>query len=334
MSKRQTPTLKISRKAAVGLFGKDSWFNNLLTYLLFIPLGLFLSWVLAIKGPEQFFPESFTTQLTSQVIKSLTKVVDKQLASASEVASTQLTISMKPLQEAGAWVSTEQEKLAQNLASLTQSAPADSTPLPLPTKSDSVLLVEAGKDLIKPAIIETNSMVLPASLVITRPLPIGGEEPKKEAPLVQVASVRQEAPKPPAAPPVKKAAVVAPVVIQVPKEGNWPLKGAISQGFSRYHPAVDIVGRFGTALYPLKEGLVLEVVSDRYGLGKHLKIQHPDGLVSVYGHLNEFKVKIGQVVSGTTPIGTVGLTGRTTGPHLHFEIYQNGKAINPRTILP
>ena len=67
--------------------------------------------------------------------------------------------------------------------------------------------------------------------------------------------------------------------------------------------------------------------------GNYIIITHDGGYQSMYGHLSAVNVKRSQVVSQGTKIGTVGTTGRSTGPHLHLNIYKNGKLINPLSVL-
>ncbi len=71
-----------------------------------------------------------------------------------------------------------------------------------------------------------------------------------------------------------------------------------------------------------------------YGYGKLITIQHENGCVSMYGHLNEFRVNIGQKVAAGEIIGRLGSTGMSTGPHLHFEWRKNGVAVDPLVEFP
>jgi murein DD-endopeptidase MepM/ murein hydrolase activator NlpD len=72
----------------------------------------------------------------------------------------------------------------------------------------------------------------------------------------------------------------------------------------------------------------------RDGYGNTVFIDHGNNLTSRYAHLSKIEVKVGDKVNMDTEIGKLGITGRTTGPHLHLEIHENGKAINPLTVLP
>lgn len=113
-----------------------------------------------------------------------------------------------------------------------------------------------------------------------------------------------------------------------------PVLGSISQGYHWYHPAIDITNKIGTPIYPITKGKVKEISFDRWGYGNKIIIDHGDGLWSLYAHLEEIKVKPNQEVDKDTLIATLGLTGWTTGPHLHLEIWQDNQSLNPITVLP
>lgn len=115
---------------------------------------------------------------------------------------------------------------------------------------------------------------------------------------------------------------------------GWPMRGGISQYPVWYHMAVDITNPIGTPIVAAKSGKVILVQTLTWGYGKHVIIDHGDGLSSLYGHMSGFNVGVGDKVDGgRTVIGWVGLTGRTTGAHLHFEIRKNGVTQNPLSYL-
>ena len=70
------------------------------------------------------------------------------------------------------------------------------------------------------------------------------------------------------------------------------------------------------------------------GKGNIVIVDHGDGLKSLYAHMGNIYVSVGNEVNPETPLGTVGMTGRTTGPHVHLEIYDKDVAVNPGSILP
>jgi murein DD-endopeptidase MepM/ murein hydrolase activator NlpD len=108
-----------------------------------------------------------------------------------------------------------------------------------------------------------------------------------------------------------------------------------SQGFHRFHPGVDIRASRGTTIYPVADGEVVETKFDRWGLGHKVVIKHQNELLTtLYAHLDEVNVKVGDKLTKNTPIGNVGMTGWTTGPHLHFETETTNGFINPKQVLP
>jgi murein DD-endopeptidase MepM/ murein hydrolase activator NlpD len=108
----------------------------------------------------------------------------------------------------------------------------------------------------------------------------------------------------------------------------------MSQGFHFYHPGIDLATDFGTQIKPIKAGVVEEAGYSPFGYGNEILIDNGNGMESLYAHLSKIEVRIGQKVNINTTIGQVGTTGHSTGPHLHLEIHQDGKPINPLTVLP
>jgi len=99
-------------------------------------------------------------------------------------------------------------------------------------------------------------------------------------------------------------------------------------GFKQFHSGLDIANHTGTPIYATAEGKVTSVRKNG-GMGKMIVIDHGHGYKTRYGHLDSYKVKVGQTVKRGDEIATMGNTGYSTGPHLHYEIIKNGKAINP-----
>jgi len=113
---------------------------------------------------------------------------------------------------------------------------------------------------------------------------------------------------------------------------TYPIRGGISTFFSFYHPGVDITSPYGTPIVAAHNGTVTEVHVGTYdtGYGTNVYISNGAGIVSHYAHMSGVNVSVGQqVTGGRSVIGWIGMTGRTTGPHVHFEIRQNGAAVNP-----
>jgi murein DD-endopeptidase MepM/ murein hydrolase activator NlpD len=108
----------------------------------------------------------------------------------------------------------------------------------------------------------------------------------------------------------------------------------INQNYNFFHPGIDLGGPIGESIKPIKSGLVVEAGFSRDGYGNTIFIDHGNGISSRYAHLSKIEVKVGDRVNMDTEIGKLGITGHTTGPHLHLEIRENGKAISPLTVLP
>lgn len=103
-------------------------------------------------------------------------------------------------------------------------------------------------------------------------------------------------------------------------------------GKPQFHPGIDIAADSGTEVYPYMPGTVKSTGWDA-GHGNMVVIEHPNGMETVYAHASETLVKAGDVVLKDTPIAKVGSTGRSTGPHLHFEVRRNNKAIDPLPLI-
>ncbi len=116
----------------------------------------------------------------------------------------------------------------------------------------------------------------------------------------------------------------------------YPAQGIVSQGFRKYkHEGIDIAGASGTPILAAAAGKVIKVGWDNWGLGNIVKIQHPDGRATVYGHNRRLLVSEGQEVTQSQIIAEMGSTGNSSGPHLHFEIHTSSRvAVDPVKILP
>jgi murein DD-endopeptidase MepM/ murein hydrolase activator NlpD len=108
---------------------------------------------------------------------------------------------------------------------------------------------------------------------------------------------------------------------------NDPLTGKRA-----YHNGIDISTSEGTPIIAPANGVVVEVSSSRT-LGNTLGIDHMNGYTTIYGHLKAFNVKVGERITRGQIIGYLGNTGRSTGPHLHYEVRLNGKPVNPKLYI-
>ena len=115
---------------------------------------------------------------------------------------------------------------------------------------------------------------------------------------------------------------------------SMPLKDSrLSSPFGlrrfRWHHGVDLRLTTGDDVYAAFDGIVRMASYDRYGYGHFVLIRHRNGLETIYGHLSKLWVTVGKEVRAGDVIGLGGSTGRSTGPHLHFEVRYKGLSINP-----
>lgn len=114
----------------------------------------------------------------------------------------------------------------------------------------------------------------------------------------------------------------------------WPTPlRRLTQYFSWRHPGIDIKGAMGSPVYAASEGTVSEAGWNRGGYGNQVILTHTDGKRTRYAHLSRINVKAGEGVRQGEIIGLVGSTGRSTGPHLHFEVIAGGRRLNPLGVL-
>lgn len=121
-----------------------------------------------------------------------------------------------------------------------------------------------------------------------------------------------------------------------------PVTATTSSGFgyrvhplehvTKFHYGTDFAADSGDDIVSFAEGIVVEVSEDE-GYGKHIRIEHDDGYESLYAHCSTIYVTEGQYVQAGEKIALVGATGQVTGPHLHFELTQDGVYTNPEFYL-
>lgn len=120
-----------------------------------------------------------------------------------------------------------------------------------------------------------------------------------------------------------------------PFDFKMPVRGYISQGYHGGHRAIDIAtGVIGAPITALGEGKVEFAGFLTDGKGNVVIVDHGDGLKSLYAHMGKISVAVGNEVDSGTLLGTVGLTGHTTGAHVHLEIYDDNIAVDPQKVLP
>jgi murein DD-endopeptidase MepM/ murein hydrolase activator NlpD len=98
------------------------------------------------------------------------------------------------------------------------------------------------------------------------------------------------------------------------------------------HYGIDISTNVGNPIMATADGIVIKVQTDKY-LGKNVTISHGNGFTTVYGHMSNFAVRAGQKVKRRDIIGYIGQTGKAAGPHVHYEVWRDGKRVDPRSFL-
>ena len=122
-----------------------------------------------------------------------------------------------------------------------------------------------------------------------------------------------------------------------PVESGWissyfgnrtdPFKGGVG-----HHGGIDFAGKDGSPIKVVASGIVT-FAGDRSGYGNLVEVNHGNGYATRYGHCKEFLVAVGDTVKKGQEISLMGSTGRSTGPHLHFEVVRNGSIVNPREYI-
>jgi murein DD-endopeptidase MepM/ murein hydrolase activator NlpD len=122
----------------------------------------------------------------------------------------------------------------------------------------------------------------------------------------------------------------------------WPVRGQITGGFGQrldplngeeaVHCGIDISAPSGTEVQVTADGVVL-LAEREAGYGNEVLVDHGDGITTKYGHLRRIDVVAGQEVKKGQIIGAVGMTGKSTGPHLHYEVRVHQTPVNPAKYL-
>ena len=115
---------------------------------------------------------------------------------------------------------------------------------------------------------------------------------------------------------------------------TWPVKGNLTSSFGKTHQGIDIAGPLGTPVIAAADGVIITSEFQSGNHGKFIEIRHKDGSISRYANNNQLIVVVGQVVKQGQHISDMGNTGRSTGPHLHFEYQLGSSTVNPLDHLP
>ena len=105
-------------------------------------------------------------------------------------------------------------------------------------------------------------------------------------------------------------------------------------GETRGHTGIDIAVPTGTPVRAALPGVVTTATYNAGGYGYYVMIDHGNGMVTLYAHCSKLVARVGSTVQAGDIVSLSGSTGRSTGPHLHFEVRINGQRVNPRSYLP
>lgn len=191
-------------------------------------------------------------------------------------------------------------------------------------KNDTLLALAKKYDSDTDEIMRANQLVPEETLPIGLEIILPGGRPPREPPRIvprePVPPTRPGAPRPPSA---DTKTVPSNRVL-------WPTSGRlITQYYGWRHTGVDIDGDYSSPIYAALDGEVTQAGWNKGGYGLQIIIQSPNGIMTRYAHSSKLFVKVGDRVKKGETIAMIGTTGRSTGTHLHFEIYVNGKRTNP-----
>ncbi len=123
----------------------------------------------------------------------------------------------------------------------------------------------------------------------------------------------------------------------------YPVRARFTSGFGmrndpftgvrRFHNGIDLAGTPGTPIRAAMAGRVVHIETQIGNYGRFVILRHDGGFQTLYGHLDAFSVRVGQYVPQGGQVGTMGNTGRSTGPHLHFSVIKNGSFVDPLEYL-
>ena len=255
--------------------------------LLFI--GLFLASTIALLGPIYFYPGTVVAQAASKTLASLNNQGLRPAMRAGDAVMAQVREGSRRLLTPAPISLTALISQPTSLPKLVLPTPV--LALPKEEKESVVmtadLITETIKDGIDPMITSSQIVLFPTEISLGKVENVenvGGRgqeaDPTKGEEAVVTPSpktILTPTPKP------KEASVVVPQIQNAVFNGNyrWPVTGSLSQRFSRYHPGIDIATKYGTAVFPLTDGVVTGVINQGVGLGKHIIIDHANGLRSV-----------------------------------------------------
>ena len=179
----------------------------------------------------------------------------------------------------------------------------------------------------------------PAPEENAQPAPPPAEAPAPAAPAPEESPAAEPAAEPapepaaePAAEPAEEAASVPLDSLRVTSPFGWRENPLLGNGALEWHTGIDFGAPMGTPVKSTAPGTVVYAEYHQYG-GLRIVVDHGDGVQTTYNHLNEIWVEVGQEVGFNEVIGSVGSTGNSTGPHLHFEVLLNEEYQDPAVWL-
>ncbi len=223
------------------------------------------------------------------------------------------------------------QNLQTDIQRLQQKYYAQQTVSQVVPRVSQTVTVAAPAQTLKPT--QVKSPVLPKARVATAPSSVDASESLQSPKVKQVS---------PDLPPLATVDTYLPKPFETAtgfKGYIWPTKvGALTSGYGRrwgrMHKGIDIAAPIGTPIVAAASGVVIKAGWNSGGYGKLVDIQHADGTFTRYAHNNRILVQAGQQVEQGQQISEMGNTGRSTGPHLHFEVHPAGKgAVNPIAFL-
>lgn len=199
---------------------------------------------------------------------------------------------------------------------------------------DSSYAIQVGQILVIPSASLPASAPTGPSPTAVRAEATGPAPPTSAAATLATAGPAQllATPQPQASPAVEATPALP---LQVPRGSfEWPAMGGVVRPFSADHPGIDLAGGQGAPVLASAAGTVANILQADSGYGRQILLDHGGGFSTLYGHLSAARVQTGDRVAKLQVIGAVGQTGGAPGPQLHFEVRQNGRAVDPRPYLP
>jgi len=296
-------------------------------------------------APRGSSANSFWIKISSQVsIKELAEALSLVPTDLAQLNQRQVGNRLQP----GEWVQLpgETQERARQLASLNAGQIRRTAPASVSAPVASTGVVRFGDDLGKLAqrygmrlqdLLQLNPGLQAASLVTGTQIRVANSSPARSRMVLGLNPVGSGGLSWPELPSFGGETEVRPAPTTT--TWIWPAQGVFTSGFGwrwgRMHKGVDIASNVGTPIVAARSGRVSYAGWHNGGYGYLVEIIHDDGSKTLYGHNSRVMVRVGQTVAQGTKIAAMGSTGRSTGPHLHFEIHPAGSgAANPLQFLP